>query len=530
MELVTAAEMRTMDKETIEAFGIPGRILMENAGRGAVEGLLRVLGDLRGVAVGVAAGRGNNGGDGFVMARYLAQLGARVTVFLLAARSRVAGDARTNLDLLDPLGVPVVELLDAAALQRRRRRLQGPAVWIDAILGTGLNAPVRGHLARMIAFLNSSGRPVFAVDIPSGLHADTGQVLGDAVHARATATFALAKIGHQVEPGASLTGRLFVVDIGIPSHIVRRTRPRQHLVCGPELHRCLRPRPAGAHKGTTGHLLVVAGATGKTGAAVMTATAAMRIGAGLVTLGVPASLVASTSAQLREVMTAPLGESEPGVLGRPAGPTLQRLWAGKRCLALGPGIGTAEETGRLVQDIVRRCPVPLVIDADGLNLLAGEPAPLAQARAPVVLTPHPGEMARLLDVATAEVQADRLGAARTLAARFRVHVVLKGARTVTAAPDATAWINPTGNAGMAAGGMGDVLTGIIAGLVTQGYPPDLAARLGVFVHGAAADRLAAGRGPIGYLAGEVADTVPALLCDLAADPGIVALPVTRVPF
>lgn len=528
MELVTTAEMQAMDRATIEEFGIPGRVLMENAGRGATRSLLEALGDLGGTPVGVAAGRGNNGGDGFVMARYLARRGVAVSVFLLSERRRVVGDARANLDLLDPLGVPVVELPDAAALKRRRRRLQGPRVWIDAILGTGLNAPVRGHLADMIAFLNSRGQPVFAVDIPSGLSADTGQVLGDAVRADATATFACAKIGHLVEPGASLTGRLFVIDIGIPTPIVERIGPRQHLTLGAELHRRLAPRPAAAHKGTTGHLLVVAGATGKTGAAIMTAAAAMRAGAGLVTLGVPAALLPVVAGQLREVMTEPLAEGAPGALGAAARPALERLWKGRNCLALGPGIGTADETGALVGAVVRHCPLPLVIDADGLNLLAADPDPLRRARGPVILTPHPGEMARLLGASTAEVQADRLAAARGLAARWRVYVVLKGARTVTAAPDGQAWINPTGNPGMASGGMGDVLTGIVAGLVTQGYPPALAARLGVFVHGVAADRLAAERGPAGFLAGEVADRVPEVLGDLAADPGRVPPPLTEV--
>jgi len=243
---------------------------------------------------------------------------------------------------------------------------------------------------------------------------------------------------------------------------------------------------------------------------------------------VPASLLPVVAGQLREVMTEPLAEGEPGVLGAAARPALERLWQGRDCLALGPGIGTAEETGALVGAVVRHCPLPLVIDADGLNLLAADPDPLGRAAGPVILTPHPGEMDRLLSVSTAEVQADRLAAARRLAARWGVYVVLKGARTVTATPDGEAWINPTGNPGMASGGMGDVLTGIIAGLVTQGYPPALAARLGVFIHGAAADRLAAERGPAGFLAGEVADRVPEVFGDLAADPGSVPPPLTEV--
>ena len=274
----------------------------------------------------------------------------------------------------------------------------------------------------------------------------------------------------------------------------------------------------------------MAGAAGKIGAAVMTAAAAMRAGAGLVTLAMPATLVTVAAGQLMEVMTAPLAEAEPGVLDISALPALEHLYAGKRCLALGPGIGTAEGTARLVEEIVRGCPLPMVIDADGLNILARSPEILAQAQAPVILTPHPGEMARLLAVTTDVVQADRVTAARTLAARHDAWVVLKGAGTITAAPDGRVWINSSGNPGMASGGMGDVLTGLIAGLEVQQMGPDTAARLGVFLHGAAADRLAARRGPQGYLAGEVMQAVPEILRDLVAAPESFPAPVEEIPF
>ncbi len=528
MEIVTAAEIQAMDRATIHEFGLPGRVLMENAARGAVRGWIQFFGDPAHRRIGVLAGRGNNGGDGFVMARYLAQKGAEVTVFLLAAADQIAGDAAANLALLAPLGVPVIPVGDATAFNAQHDLLQRQDVWIDAIFGTGLNAEVRGVYGHAIDFLNTGSAPVFAVDIPSGLSADTGQVLGRAIRAAATATFGFAKVGHLLYPGAALTGRLFVVDIGIPPRIARRIGAAQQMVSAAEAADCLIQPPADAHKGTCGHVLAVAGATGKTGAAMMTATAAMRAGAGLVTLGLPASLCPVAASRLLEVMTAPLAESQPGVLGASALTAIEKLYPGKTCLAIGPGIGTAEATARLVRSVLRACPVPMVIDADGLNILSEAPQILDEVQAPVVLTPHPGEMARLMASTTAAIQADRPTAARTLAARHGVCVVLKGARTVIAAPEGKVWINPGGNAGMASGGMGDVLTGIIAGLLAQGHAPEVAARLGVFVHGAAADRLALRRGPRGYLAGEVMETLPEVFADLVNAPDRFEAPYVEV--
>lgn len=528
MDIVTASEIQAMDRATIQEFGIPGRVLMENAGRGAVRSFLSFFGHPAGRRIGVAAGRGNNGGDGFVMARYLAQRRLEVTVFLLADRKLVAGDAAANLALLDALGVPVVEVPDADAFEARQELLQRPHIWIDAIFGTGLNAEVRGLYGQAIDFINASGRPVFAVDIPSGLSADSGQVLGRAVRADATATFAFAKVGHLLYPGAALTGRLFVVDIGIPPRIAHRIGPAQRLLTAAEVRDTLVPRPADAHKGSCGHLLVIAGGTGKTGAAVMSAKAAMRAGTGLVTLGVPASLASSVESRLLEVMTAPLAESPPGTLGAAALTTVERLYPGKACLAIGPGIGTAEATARLVRAVVRGCPAPVVIDADALNVLAETPQVFDEVRSPLILTPHPGEMARLLGTTAAAVQADRPTAARTLAVRYGLCVVLKGARTVVAAPEGTVWVNPGGNSGMASGGMGDVLTGIIAGLAAQGYTPEAAARLGVFVHAEAADRLVRLRGPRGFLAGDVMDGLPEVFADLLAGEDGFSLPLVEV--
>ncbi len=514
MYLVTAEEMQRMDRTTIESFGIPGRVLMENAGRGATDFFLEAVYRNHPGAVGIAAGRGNNGGDGFVMARYLHQQGLPVTVFLLAQRDLIQGDAAANLKLLDSMGVPVVVMADGAAFESQKTLLHQQHTWIDAILGTGLSSDVRGYLRTAIDFINQQGRPVFAVDIASGLNADSGQVCGVCIRAAATATFGFAKVGHLSYPGRTLTGQLKVIEIGIPSHVAANQGCRQRLITPGSLKRAMPERTATAHKGHTGHLLVLAGSPGKTGAAAMTATAAMRAGAGLVTLGIPQSLNPALEIMVTESMTAGLPETADGTLDESAQATIMSLMKGKRCLAVGPGIGTNGSTGRLLDRLIQTIPVPMVIDADALTLIAADLAMLSKTKSPIVLTPHPGEMARLSGHSKADIQSDRIGHARSFAQRHRVHLVLKGAATVVARPDGTVFINATGNPGMAAGGMGDVLTGLIAGLITQGMEPGIAARAGVYLHGSAADRLALKKAPVGYLATEVMDAIPGAMGEL----------------
>jgi NAD(P)H-hydrate epimerase len=509
MILVTAAEMQTIDHRTIEEFGIPGRVLMENAGRGATRFLLRRFPDIGNHKVGVMAGCGNNGGDGFVIARCLKQRDISVDVYLLGNSRRVKGDALANLKLLKPLDVPVIEIPDDASFRQHISEMDGLDLWVDAILGTGLKLEVKEYFRTVIDYINAQKKPVFAVDMPSGLNSDTGQPCGACIRADATATFAYPKIGHMVYPGADYTGALEVIDIGIPPHIVDAVDPQQFLITPKLIRSYLHPRPAEAHKGTTGHLLVIAGSPGKTGAAAMTCTSALRAGAGLVTLGIAESLNAVLEGQMREAMTAPLPESGDGILGESAfEPIADLLMPGKKCLAIGPGLGQAAQTKTLVCRIIRESEIPVVVDADGLNHLAGALDELKDAAAPLILTPHPGEMARLMGAGVGEVQRNRLNCAREFAKRYNVHMVLKGARTVCASPDGKVYINATGNAGMASGGMGDVLTGLIAGLVAQGVPPESACCAGVYLHGAAADSMVAKMGPYGYLAGDVMNSIP----------------------
>lgn len=517
MYLVTSDEMRRMDRSTIDDFGIPGRVLMENAGRGACAFFLEAVYRHHPGAVGVAVGPGNNGGDGLVMARYLHQKGIPTTVFLFAQRARLEGDAAANLNLLDAMGVPVATLPNGPAIESQRTSIVHQRTWIDALLGTGLDSDVRGLLRTAIDHINRQARPVFAVDIASGLNADTGQICGACTRAVATATFGFAKVGHLVYPGRERTGRLKIVDIGIPPQVAAGTGCRQHLITPAALKSKMSNRSATAHKGQTGHLLVLAGTPGKTGAAAMTAVASLRAGAGLVTLGIPQSLNSVLEAISPEVMTAGLPETAEGALDESAGEAILSMIEGKRCLAVGPGIGTHASTGRLLNRLIRECSIPMVVDADGLNLIAASTPMLAQRQSPLVLTPHPGEMARLSGRPTADIQGDRIGHARAFAQRHQVFLVLKGAATIVAGPDGNVFVNPTGNAGMAAGGMGDVLTGLIAGLIAQGMTPFDAARTGVYLHGAAADRVARQYAPIGYLATQVGDAVPHAMAALLSE-------------
>ena len=508
MYIVTADEMREMDKATID-FGLPGRILMENAGRGAAQTLIKKFGDIAGKKVGVLAGRGNNGGDGFVIARCLVQKGIDVIVYLLSKASLVKGDALANLEMLYPLGIPVIEIPDNKTFHSNRVSMRHRDIWVDAIFGTGLKSDIGGYIKDIVIFINGLKKHVLAVDIPSGIDSDTGQVRGECIRAGATATFGYAKAGHYLYPGADYSGEIEIIDIGIPAFIADKVRPKQNLITCERIGSLyLKPRAKDAHKGSAGHLFIVSGSPGKTGAAVMTATAAMRAGAGLVTIGVPKSLNSVIESMVLEAMTCPLPENSEGFLSESSFDAIMHNLAGKKCLAMGPGLGTDPSTKSLVMKILRELKIPVVLDADGLNLLAGETRLLKKLKAPAVLTPHPGEMSRLAGIGIAAVQQNRVACARDFAREFNVHMVLKGAGTVIAHPDGRVFINSTGNSGMASGGMGDVLTGIIAGFIAQGYTEEEATHTGVYLHGAAADDLAESMGPFGFLASDLTGAIP----------------------
>ena len=505
--------MRALDRWTIE-HGTPGHVLMERAGAGAARALCERLHRPRGPVV-VVCGRGNNGGDGFVVARHLRRARVPVEVWLAARPEEVRGDAARMLAAWRRARGAVHALAAPAHVEALARRLARAAAVVDALFGTGLNAPVTGVASAAIAAINAAGAPVLAVDIASGLSADTGAPLGAAVRATMTATFGYPKVGQLMYPGVEHTGLLAVVDIGIPPEALATVAPRIMLLESEEVGALLPPRRRDAHKGAFGHVLVIAGSRGKTGAGLLAAQAAARSGAGLTTLAVPATLQAVLEAQVREAMTAALADTGDGAAALADGAAVNALLADREAVVCGPGMGQAPATRALVAHVVRQCAAPLVLDADGLNAVAGS-ALLRDRPGPTVVTPHPGEMARLQSGDTARVQADRLGAARAFARAERVVVVLKGARTIIASPDGATAICPTGNPGMASGGTGDVLSGVIGALLAQGLAAYDAAALGVFAHGAAGDAVAARQGETGLLASDLLAELPVTLERLQA--------------
>ena len=500
MKIVTRKTAREIDRRTIEEFGVPSLVLMENAGRAVARVVMDEYPSAERIAV--VCGAGNNAGDGFVAARHLASAGKNTSVYLAEKRRKYKGDAKTNLEALFAAGADVREL------GGRLPRAKDADVIVDAVFGTGLDRDITGFYEKLVKFMNGSGKPVVSADIPSGLDSDTGRPLGAAVRADVTVTFAHAKLGMCLHPRVGLSGKIYVADITTPRDLERNI-PHELATFG-ECAELIRKRDPDSHKGTFGHLLVFAGSPGKSGAAVLCAAAALRAGSGLVTLGVPRSVSQAVEEKTTEVMSVTLADSKDGTFGEEAcEEAIEHLKNGKTALALGPGISTSHGAGELVRTLVRECPVPMVLDADALNVISLDPSVLTKAKNPVIVTPHPGEMARLCGSDTKRVQADRVGTAAGFSEKYGCHTVLKGARTVTATPEGKVFINPTGNPGMASGGTGDVLAGVIAGLLAQEYSCAEACVLGVFIHGHAADLLLEETGTFGFTASEISDKIPA---------------------
>ncbi|MGO0123070.1 NAD(P)H-hydrate dehydratase [Desulfothermobacter acidiphilus] len=508
MRLVTAAEMREIDRRAIEEYGIPGVVLMENAGRWVAQQVASRWGGASRKKVVVLCGRGNNGGDGLVAARHLWQQGAQVKVFLASEPDKLQGEAGVNATIWTRLGQEFYPLLTPSGLQAFKLALFQAGVVIDALYGTGFRGQLPPELRTVVEVLNSSGCPVVAVDIPSGVEADTGRVEETAVKAQLTVTFGLPKLGLVLEPGASYTGELLVADISLPRPLLAAKGPGRLYLLPSLVASWLPRRSPVAHKGDFGHVLVVAGSRGMIGAASLTAAAALRSGAGLVTLAVPRSCQEVVATKLTEAMTLGLPETKEGQLSAGAWEALQPWLSRFTVCALGPGLGRHPETVGLVRRIVAELQLPLVLDADGINAFAGEAHLLARRSAPLILTPHPGEMARLLGTEAGGLAFRRVEVAEKAAKDWGAVVVLKGARTVVAAPGGDTGINSTGNPGMATGGTGDVLTGVIAALWAQGMEPFRAAAAGVFLHGLAGDLAAENKGGVGTVAGDLVENLP----------------------
>ena len=507
MKVVTAQEMRQIDQQTIEQIGIPGAVLMEHAGSAVVRILREHFPECQ--RVGIVVGKGNNGGDGLVVARQLAHAGQPIQIFLVSPPESFAGDALTNLQISQNLALPITPVLSDGELRGLKSQLASSDLIVDSIFGTGLRGGVHGFIGDVIECINRSGKPVVAIDLPSGLSADTGIAEGVCVQASHTVTVGLPKRGNLIHPGAALTGKLDVVDIGFPSSVIAAQDIQINWTRPSDAARILPPRPTHSHKGTYGRVFVAAGSVGMTGAAALTSAGALRTGAGLVTLGTPKNLNPILEVKLTEVMTLPLPETAEGSLALEAKvDIIEAIERTKPVLAIGPGLSQHPETVSLVHSVIRESDTPTVIDADGINALARSKEILSSLSPQTVLTPHPGEMARLLGGTIKALERDRIGLAQRFAQDHNVTLVLKGAPTVVAREDGEVWINSTGNAGMATGGMGDVLTGLISGLMAQKISAFDAAVLGVYLHGLAADLVAEKIGLHGLMAGDVLNNVP----------------------
>jgi hydroxyethylthiazole kinase-like uncharacterized protein yjeF len=516
MRVLNTQQMREADRRTIDEIGIPAIVLMENAGRQAVAAMEAAFDDLATSHVGVLCGRGNNGGDGFVIARTLIQRGVETSVFLLGSVADVRGDARTNLEVLGRIGLTVVEITNAQEWELHFSEISRCELLVDAILGTGFHGQLSGLLETVVADVNGLGVPVVAIDLPTGVSADTPEVEGEAIEASMTVTLGAPKIPLILPPADSHSGDLVIADIGIPLPLLDEVEgPYIELLTRERMRELVPVRASDSHKGDFGRVLVVAGSLGRSGAAHLAAIGALRSGAGLVTIATPKSCLPIVAAMAPEYMTEGLEETASGTVDYAA---LDRVLEFKAdVIAVGPGLGQSPGTAAFVHGLLERAGVPLVLDADALNAFSGDPDRLiGRDGVDVVITPHPGEMARLLNTSVEAVQHDRLRHATEFAARHRVHVVLKGHRTIIAGPDNRAFINLTGNSGMATGGTGDLLTGMIAAWFGQLLDAEAACKLSVYLHGAAGDLAEADEGDVALVAGDVAARLGDAVMELTA--------------
>jgi NAD(P)H-hydrate epimerase len=528
MKLATPSQMRALDKTTIEEIGIPGIVLMENAGKGTVDEMEEEFGPVHGKTVYIFIGPGNNGGDGLVIARHVVQRGGWPFLVFMVDPEKFIGDAAVNAAISDKLHFAHYVIRQEGDIQHLTEQIQqlyftqSVHSLVDALFGTGLTRKIEGRFAAVVRFMNTLARkhqwPIVSVDIPSGLSAQTGTPLGSAVRADLTVTYGLAKPGHYLHGGPTV-GKLAVVDISIPEQVLKHASLQGKVLDRQSTAELLLPRYAATHKGTFGHLLILAGSEGKTGAAILAGKGALRSGCGLVTLAVPAELNPIFETSLPEAMTVPLPHSAKA-FSMADYDLLRELLVDKNALVIGPGIGTDPDTGLLVRRLYKELNLPMVIDADALNLLTEEPDCLTESGGLRILTPHPGEMSRLVGKTVAEIQADRLLAASWLTDaelknNHEIITILKGAGTVLCSSNGQWAINSSGNNGMATGGMGDVLSGLIGGLLVQGYRSCDASGIGVYLHGLAADLLAAER-TYGFTASEVANALPDALMQVSS--------------
>lgn len=499
MKILTSAQMGEVDRLTTKKYRIPSLLLMENAGRSVADELEKACPELHEKRIVIFCGRGNNGGDGFVVARYLTLRGAKPSILFFSDREKLRGDAKTNWEIAHAMGAPIQILPTAKAARAYLKNMAFPDVIVDALFGTGLSKPIRADFKPVVEWINRASETAFvaAVDIPSGLFADSSSVPGPAVRAHLTVAFSALKFAHVVPPASDYAGRVVLVPIGSPDPLFDNPKYLLNLIDEKQVSGTIPERMRDSHKGTYGHVHIVAGSRGKSGAALMTGLAALRSGAGLATLWVPENLQRDIVGRYPELMSEPLLETDEGTPDcADAGKVL--AGGGKAdSLVVGPGLTTHPSTRRLVWELVRKSPVPVILDADGINAFVPPSEPFEnKVKQPIVITPHPGEMARLTGKKISAIQDDRLGTARDFALQNKCYVILKGFQTVVATPAGEAYINGTGNPGMAAGGTGDVLAGMVGRFVAawnrrrdNSDCPELADFLcaAVYLHGTAGD-------------------------------------------
>ena len=506
MKLVTAQEMKELDTQAQAAYAVPGIVLMDNAAQAVADAAHEALEEVDGEKVLLFCGGGNNGGDGFGAARWLQNYGIKVRVFVVgSALEAISGDAALELTMLQKTGVQVELLTSEDDWLVAELAAAKADVIIDALLGTGFHGELQGDFLRACQLINDSGKYVIAVDVPTGVNADNGAAAENAVRADKTVTMALVKTGLLLYPGREYCGDIELADIGLPQQLVEDYPSHKYRLTADIVRELLPLRKADAHKGDAGRIVICAGSPGYTGAAALCADAAVKAGAGLVSLYTPLSSRDVLATKLTEVMVHGLLERMPGILGGSAAGDVLKNANAADILALGPGLGTSESTQQVVREILQKLTVPVVIDADALTALVGNTEILTQMQAAKVLTPHPGEMARLTGKEISEINADRVSIAAEYAKEWQAVVVLKGAPTVIACPDGTTYVNSTGTSALATGGSGDVLTGIIAGLAGQEISLQEAAVCGVYLHGLTAELSGI---DIGLAAGEIAPLLP----------------------
>lgn len=508
MKLVAPEQMKAIDTCAINEYGIPGLLLMESAASAVVKEAECMAGGCMGRRITVLAGCGNNGGDAFAAARLLHSKGADVRVYLVGSGSGIAGDALVNLGILGKIGIKIIELIEEKQIHSFYVNIEKSDLLLDGLFGTGLSREVGGLASKVIERVNASKRPVLSIDIPSGIDGATGAVRGTGIRATSTVTFCLPKTGLVLHPGCEYTGKLIVADIGIPPCIIDKQNIRSELIDSDTVANMLPERFANSSKGDYGRVMLLTGSTGMTGSGCLASMAALRAGAGLVYTAVPASLAHIYGARLTEPVILPLEDVGSGYLAVQSIPHILDHMKRMDVAAIGPGLSCKEHSKEIVEKIIKESTIPLVLDADALNAIAENPEILKELSVDAVITPHPGEMARLTELSIESVQADRVGVAKRVAMEYGVTVVLKGSRTVVAQPDGHFYVNPSGNVGMATAGTGDVLMGIIAGLLAQGATIRDSAVAGVYLHGLAGDMAADELGMYSMLASDVIMHLP----------------------